>query len=150
MRLFMHDMLTGPDATAMGVVNGTGPVILGGESPLRFGQVVMFDDPVTEEPSPTSRTLGSAQGFYAFASMHGPAFLFCMNVVLTEGPYSGSTFTVVGHDNTVDRIRELPVVGGTGMFRMATGYVLWRTSSWELYNNAVLDLDVFIYVHPYA
>ena len=35
--------------------------------------------------------------------MHGPAVLFCMNVVLTAGPYNGSTFTVVGRDNIVDR-----------------------------------------------
>uniref|UniRef100_A0ACD5YBI6 Uncharacterized protein n=1 Tax=Avena sativa TaxID=4498 RepID=A0ACD5YBI6_AVESA len=150
MRLFMHDVLTGPGATAVGVVNGTGPVLIGGEPPLRFGQVVMIDDPLTEGPSPASTPLGSAQGFYAFASMHGPAVLLCMNVVLTAGPYSGSTLTVVGRDNFVAPLRELSVVGGTGRFRMATGYVLWRTSSWEMQKNAVLELDVFVYVHAHA
>ncbi|XP_047065478.1 dirigent protein 22-like [Lolium rigidum] len=150
MRLFMHDVLTGPGATAVVVVNGTGPVVLGGEPPLRFGQVVMIDDSLTEGASPASRPLGRAQGFYAFASMHGPALLLCMNVVLTAGPYSGSTFTVFGRDNIVEPLRELSVVGGTGRFRMATGYVLWRTSSWEVHNNAVLELDVFIYIPAHA
>jgi hypothetical protein len=150
MRLFMHDVLTGPGATAVGVVNGTGPVVLGGEPPLRFGHVVMIDDVLTEGANPLSRPLGSAQGFYAFASMHGPAVLLCMNVVLTAGPYSGSTFTVIGRDNIVEPLRELSVVGGTGRFRMATGYVLWRTSSWELKKNAVLELDVFVYIHAHA
>jgi hypothetical protein len=147
----MHDVLTGPSATAVGVVNGTGPVVLGveGEPPLRFGQVVMMDDALTEGPSRSSRLLGRAQGFYAFAAMDGPALLLCMNVVLTAGPYSGSTFTVVGRDIMVDPLRELSVVGGTGRFRMATGYVLWRTSSW-VHKNAVLDLDVFVYAHPHA
>ena len=150
MRLFMHDVLVGPGATAVGVVNGTGPVLLGGDPPLRFGQVVMFDDVLTEEASPALTPLGNVQGFYAFASMHSPALLFCMNLVLTAGPYSGSTFTVVGRDNIVDPLRELSVVGGTGRFRMATGYVLWRTSSWEVQKNAVLELDVFVYLHPHA
>jgi hypothetical protein len=150
MRLFMHDVLTGEGATAVGVVNGTGPVVLEGEPPLRFGQVVMMDDALTEGPSPASRLLGRAQGFYAFAAMDGPALLFSMNVVLTAGPYAGSTFTVVGRDNIVDPRRELSVVGGTGRFRMATGYVLWKTSSWAVHKNAVLDLDVFVYVHAHA
>ena len=82
--------------------------------------------------------------------MHGPAVLFCMNVVLTAGPYNGSNFTVVSRDNIVDPLRELSVVGGTGRFRMATGYVLWTTSSWEVHNNAVLVLDMFLYVHAHA
>uniref|UniRef100_A0ACD5Y5S1 Uncharacterized protein n=1 Tax=Avena sativa TaxID=4498 RepID=A0ACD5Y5S1_AVESA len=150
MRLFMHDVLTGPGATAVGVVNGTGPRVFAGEPPLRFGMVVVIDDVLTEEASPASRPLGRAQGLYVFASMHGPAFLFCMNVVLTAGPYSGSTFTVVGHDNITAPLRELSVVGGTGRFRMAAGYVLWRTASWEVRDNAVLDLDVFLYLHAHA
>ncbi|XP_020198632.1 dirigent protein 1 [Aegilops tauschii subsp. strangulata] len=150
MRLFMHDVLTGPGATAVEVVNGTGPSLFGGEPPLRFGHVVVIDDALTEGPDPASRPVGSAQGMYVFASMHDPALLLCMNVVLTAGPYSGSTFTVVGRDNIVEPLRELSVVGGTGRFRMATGYVLWRTASWQLRKNAVLDLDIFIHVHAYA
>ncbi|VAH26828.1 unnamed protein product [Triticum turgidum subsp. durum] len=150
MRLFMHDVLTGPGATAVEVVNGTGPSLFGGDPPLRFGQVVVIDDALTDGPDPASRPVGRAQVTYVFASMHDPALLFCMNVVLTAGPYSGSTFAVVGRDNIVEPLRELSVVGGTGRFRMATGYVLWRTASWQLRKNAVLDLDVFIYVHAHA
>lgn len=72
-----------------------------------------------------------------------------MNVVLTA-MYSGNTFTVVGRDNMVEPLWELSVVGGTGRFRMATGYVLWRTASWQQRKNIVLDLDVFVHVHAYA
>ncbi|KAI5008678.1 hypothetical protein ZWY2020_009726 [Hordeum vulgare] len=150
MRLFMHDVLIGPGATAAEVVNGTGPSLFEGEPPLRFGHVVVMDDALTEGSNPASRPVGRAQGIYVFASMHDPALLLCMNVVLTAGPYSGSTFTVVGRDNMVKPLRELSVVGGTGRFRMATGYVLWRTASWQQRKNAVLDLDVFIHVHAYA
>ncbi|SPT16486.1 unnamed protein product [Triticum aestivum] len=150
MRLSMHDVFTGPGTTAVEVVNGTGPPLFGGEPPLRFGQVVVIDDALTKGADPASRPVGRAQGMYVFAAMHDPAVLSCMNVVLTAGPYSGSTFTVVGHDNIVEPLQELSVVGGTGRFRMATGYVLWRTASWQLHKNAVLDLDVFIHVHAYA
>jgi hypothetical protein len=82
-------------------VNGTGPVVLEGEPPLRFGQVMVIDDTLTEGPSPATKPMGRAQGFYAFTSMDGPALLLSMNVVLTAGPYAGSAFTVVGRDNIV-------------------------------------------------
>ncbi|CAM0913330.1 unnamed protein product [Alopecurus aequalis] len=150
MRLFMHDVLTGPGATAVAVVNGTGPALLEGEPPVQFGQVVVIDDALTEGPSSASRPLGRAQGFYVFASMHDPALLFSMNIVLTTGPYSGSTFTVAGRDNMVEPLRELSVVGGTGKFRMATGYVLWKTVSWQLHEKAVVELDVVVHLHGHV
>ena len=90
---------------------------------------------------------------YMFTPMHDQVLLLCMNVVITA-MYSRSTFTVVGRDNMVEPLWELSVVGGTGRFRMATGYVLWRTASWQQRKNAVLDLDVFVFVfvhvHAYA
>ncbi|KAF7056469.1 hypothetical protein CFC21_063870 [Triticum aestivum] len=106
-----------------------------------------MDDALTEGPSPASRPVGRMQGFYVFSSLREPVLLFSMNVVLMEGPHSGSTFTVAGRDNMVEPLRELSVVGGTGRFRMATGYVLWRTVSWEMHEKAVIELDVFVYLH---
>ncbi|KAI4992378.1 hypothetical protein ZWY2020_051795 [Hordeum vulgare] len=118
MRLFMHEVRTGPGATAMAVVNGTGPVVLlGDEPPMRFGQVVVMDDALTEGPSSASRPVGRAHGF---SSLRDPALLFSMNVVLAEGPHSRSTFVAVGRDNMVAPLRVLSVVSGTGRFRMAT------------------------------
>ncbi|XP_037432250.1 dirigent protein 22-like [Triticum dicoccoides] len=124
-------------------------VLLGlrGEPPVRFRQVVVMDDALTEGPSPASRPVGRTQGFYVFSSLREPVLLFSMNVVLMEGPHSGSTFTVAGRHNMVEPLRELSVVGGTGRFRMATGYVLWRTVSWEMHEKAVIELDVFVYLH---
>lgn len=148
LHLFMHDVLTGPNATAVDVVNGTGAMFT--DVPLRFGQVVVMDDVLTEGPSPASRPMGRTQGFYVFSSMEAPALLFCMNVVLTAGPYNGSTVTITGRDHILEPLRELSVVGGTGRFRMATGYVLWRTASWQFRKNAVLELDVFVHMRPAA
>uniref|UniRef100_A0A0E0LG55 Dirigent protein n=1 Tax=Oryza punctata TaxID=4537 RepID=A0A0E0LG55_ORYPU len=39
-------------------------------------------------------------------------------------------------------VRELAVVGGSGMLRRASGHVLWRTAKVESKLHAVLELDV--------
>ncbi|PNT60916.1 hypothetical protein BRADI_5g08107v3 [Brachypodium distachyon] len=62
--------------------------------------------------------------------------------VLTEGPYNGSTLVVAGRDDTSEEVRELAVVGGTGMLRRAAGHVLWKTARIESKVHAVLELDV--------
>ncbi|PAN49272.1 hypothetical protein PAHAL_9G438200 [Panicum hallii] len=116
LHFFMHDGYTGPRSTAVLIVNGTGAPVMSG---VRFGDTVVMDDVLTEGPSRGSRPVGRAQGTYVTASLEKgqPAMLLSMNVVLTDyGGYSGST---------------VAVVGGTGRFRMATGYVLWKTASWK-------------------
>lgn len=50
---------------------------------------------------------------------------------------------VLGRDDTAQDVRELPVVGGTGGFRMAEGYVLWKTAN-ASGADATVQLDVFI------
>uniref|UniRef100_A0A0D9WUN0 Dirigent protein n=1 Tax=Leersia perrieri TaxID=77586 RepID=A0A0D9WUN0_9ORYZ len=145
LHFFMHDVMTGPEATAFDVVNGTGKAfdVVGG---LRFGQVVVMDDLLTAGVDPSSSpAVGRTQGFYVFSDMDVPALLFCMNVVLTAGPYAGSSLTILGRDHITEPLRELSVVGGTGEFRMAKGYVLWKTASWSFRENAVLELDVFVH-----
>nr|CAB3451667.1 unnamed protein product [Digitaria exilis] len=68
-----------------------------------------------------------------------PAMIVSMTVVLTDG----STVAVMGHNDITLPVRELAVVGGTGRFRMASGYVLWKTTSFQR-KIAVLQLDVHL------
>ena len=82
-------------------------------------------------------------------SQGDPAMLLSMNVVLAVGPYNGSSLTVMGRNNIAMPERELTVVGGTGVFRLATGYVLWKTVSWTM-RNAILELNVYVYMSPVA
>ncbi|PUZ68183.1 hypothetical protein GQ55_2G005000 [Panicum hallii var. hallii] len=145
LHFFMHDGYTGPRPTAVLIVNGTGAPVMSG---VRFGDTVVMDDVLTEGPSRGSRPVGRAQGTYVTASLEKgqPAMLLSMNVVLTDyGGYSGSTVMVMGRNDITAPVRELAVVGGTGRFRMATGYVLWKTASWKG-KNAVLEIDVYLRV----
>jgi hypothetical protein len=52
---------------------------------------------------------------------------------------------VLSRDAILDPVRELPVVGGTGVFRGATGYGLLRTYSANSTTlNAVLEVDMYV------
>jgi hypothetical protein len=150
LHFYMHDGYTGPKPTAVLIVNGTGQPLKGSGGGARFGDTVVMDDRLTEGPTPASRVIGRAQGFYVTASQGDPAMLLAMNVMFTDdGPYNGSSLAVMGRNDIAMPERELAVVGGTGAFRMATGYVLWKTASWRG-RNAVLELDAYVYVSPAA
>jgi len=130
LHFYMHDVTGGPSATAVRVVNGPRG---------NFGNTMVIDDKLTEGTSASSTTVGRAQGYYMVASVANLEFLVNMNVVLTSGPYAGSSLTVMGRDDVSVPVRELSVVGGTGQFRMARGYVLWKTVTPE-----ILDLEIFV------
>ncbi|TVU13182.1 hypothetical protein EJB05_40714, partial [Eragrostis curvula] len=145
LHFYMHETYA---ETVMQVANGTGaPLISRGGVRARFGDTAVMDDALTEGPSPGSRQVGRAQGMYATASRQpgAPAMLLTMNMVLTgfEGYQNGSMVAVVGWNDVTASVRELAVVGGTGSFRMATGYALLKTISWKGV-TAVLELDVFV------
>uniref|UniRef100_A0ACD5X1E8 Uncharacterized protein n=1 Tax=Avena sativa TaxID=4498 RepID=A0ACD5X1E8_AVESA len=128
LHVYMHDVL---GDSAMIVVKGPRGV---------FGNTVVMDDVLTDGTAATSAAVGRAQGQYIVASSKGGfELMVSMNVVLTSGPYAGSSVTVMGRDDTGVAVRELAVVGGTGQFRMARGYVLWKTVRPDL-----LELDIYI------
>ncbi|KAJ1270043.1 hypothetical protein BS78_06G024200 [Paspalum vaginatum] len=134
LRVHMHDVTGGASPTSVRLLNG----------PTRgssFGNTQVIDDALTDAAS--SAEVGRAQGFYMVASTAGLEFLVSMNVVLTAGPYNGSSLAVLGRDDVAVPVRELSVVGGTGQFRMARGYVLWRTITPE-----ILDLEIFVNPPP--
>ncbi|XP_073013306.1 dirigent protein 23-like [Typha latifolia] len=143
LHFYMHDTLSGRSPTAIRSV--VGPVALP-SMPFNFGDLYMIDDPLTRGPSPSSEILGRAQGFYSFASLSDQSLLLAVNLVLDSGEYNGSTLTVLGRDRILDPVRELPVVGGTGAFRMTRGYVLLKTN-WlnQTTGDAVVEMDVHVF-----
>uniref|UniRef100_J3MI21 Dirigent protein n=1 Tax=Oryza brachyantha TaxID=4533 RepID=J3MI21_ORYBR len=143
--LYVHDIVGGAGQTSVVVVKGPGPANPSMSPGNNFGDTVIIDDVVTEVtggPSLSSAEVGRAQGTYMLASMARPVFVVSITVAITSGPYNGSSIVVAGRDDTSEEVRELAVVGGSGMLRRADGHVLWRTAKVESKLHAVLELDV--------
>lgn len=121
LHFYFHDKITGKNPTAMQIVkppNGS----IGG-----FGKTFIMDDPLTEGPSPSSKLIGRSQGIYAVASQHDYGLLMVLNFVFTEGMYNGSTLSILGRNVIFEEVREMPIVGGSGVFRYARGFAVAKT-----------------------
>ncbi|XP_057956711.1 dirigent protein 19-like [Malania oleifera] len=119
---YWHDIVSGLNRTSMTVVHPASNA-----TATRFGLVNMIDNPLTVGPGPKSKLIGRAQGFYALASQEQVELLMAMNFVFVEGKYCNSTITVLGRNPVFDTEREMPVIGGSGLFRFARGYVKLKT-----------------------
>lgn len=131
LQFYMHDIVNGPNPTAIRVapsqpLNFTGPDLIR----AMFGSIYVIDDPLTTTPDPKSAVLGRAQGIYAMTSL-GDEFSLLMTLTYSfvSEPYNGSSISVVGRNPVMRDVREMPIIGGTGVFRLARGYCLARTHS---------------------
>ena len=105
-----------------------------------------MDDPLTVQPDRASKQVGKAQGIYALASQTEFGLLMVLNLVFTEGKYNGSALTVLGRNAVGLAEREMPVVGGSGLFRLARGYALARTYTFNTTTlDAVVEYDVYVF-----
>ncbi|XP_057956710.1 dirigent protein 19-like [Malania oleifera] len=124
---YWHDIVSGSNRTSMMVVPPAPNATANG-----FGVVNMIDNPLTAGPSPNSKLIGRAQGFYALASQERVELLMVMNFVFVQGKYCNSTISVLGRNPVFDAEREMPVIGGSGLFRFARGYVKLKTNDFNL------------------
>ncbi|KVH88922.1 Plant disease resistance response protein [Cynara cardunculus var. scolymus] len=110
-----------------------------------FGATHVIDDSLTVGPEPTSKIVGRAQGIYAFTDLNEFGLLMVFNYAFVEGKYNGSTLSVLGKNSFLSKVREMPIVGGSGLFRFARGYVLATTHSLNLSSgDAVVKHDVYV------
>ena len=124
LRVYWHDVVSGgPNARVVQVAQAPSS----NASATGFGTVLVIDDPLTEGPNLTSRLLGRAQGMYISASKDSLSLLMAMNFVFVDGAYNGSSIAIVGPNPVNRAVREMAVVGGTGVFRFARGYCQLRT-----------------------
>lgn len=123
LHFYFHDVVLGPSQTSVAVARAPNTF----KSPTVFGLVNIFDNPLTKGSEPTSELLGRAQGLYGFASQEEVSLLMAMNFVFTSGKHNGSSLTVLGRNPVVHSVRELPIIGGTGVFRLARGFALAKT-----------------------
>ncbi|XP_019159254.1 PREDICTED: dirigent protein 22-like [Ipomoea nil] len=133
---YFHDVTTGRNTTAKIVAPPSAGL-------SDFGTTSMFDDALTETPDRRSKLVGRAQGMYAVTAQQEVDLLFVVNFAFTEGKYNGSSIAVVGRNPVADDVREMPVVGGSGLFRFAQGYALVHTVAIDR-TTAVVEYNVFV------
>ncbi|XP_047332341.1 dirigent protein 20-like [Impatiens glandulifera] len=140
-KFYWHDVISGPKPTSIMVVP---PV--SNTSFNFFGSVTMIDNPLTLGPNLTSKLVGRAQGFYASAAQQDLGFLMLMNLVFVEGKYNGSTLTVLGRNPAMSAVREMPVTGGSGLFRFARGYAQAKTHWLDIKTgDATVEYNVYVF-----
>ncbi|MED6128484.1 hypothetical protein PIB30_098402 [Stylosanthes scabra] len=138
---FFHDILDGENPTSIKIIDPPAGSPGGG-----FGVTFMVDNPLTEEQDIRSKVVGRAQGTYALASQHDLGFKMVMNFLFTEGVYEGSTLCMLGRNGVLESLREMPIVGGSGVFRFARGYALANTVwSSNTSGNAIVEYHVWVY-----
>nr|XP_023921791.1 dirigent protein 22-like [Quercus suber]POE98750.1 dirigent protein 21 [Quercus suber] len=139
LHFYFHDTLDGTNPTAIRIAGAAGP------SKRSFGTTMMADDPLTEGPEASSKLVGRAQGIYALASQHDIGLLVVMNFAFLKGIYNGSALSILGRNPILDRVREMPIVGGSGVFRYARGYALAKTVQFnQKTGNAVVEYNVSV------
>ncbi|KAF8019831.1 hypothetical protein BT93_G0505 [Corymbia citriodora subsp. variegata] len=142
LHFYFHDILSGRSPTAVPVAEAK----MTNTSATAFGLVVMIDDPLTEGPVLSSKIVGRAQGLYTSASLNDVGLLMVQNYVFNEGKYNGSTLSVLGRNAVFSDVREMPIVGGSGLFRFARGYAQARTHSIDLRTgDAVVEYNVYVF-----
>ncbi|KAJ9704392.1 hypothetical protein PVL29_002796 [Vitis rotundifolia] len=136
---YLHDRVAGPNVTAMRVAQAS----ITDKSPTLFGLAVMMDDPLTEGPELTSKQVGRAQGLYGLSGLNEMSVLIIMNLAFTSGEYNRSTLTILGRYGPSQTIQETPIVGGSGVFRLAHGIATSRIYSTNATNaNVVIEFNV--------
>ncbi|EES15744.1 hypothetical protein BDA96_08G059000 [Sorghum bicolor] len=141
-KLYWHDVVSGPSPTAVPVARAA----VTNTSKTAFGAVVVIDDPLTEGPDlKSSKPLGRAQGTYIGAGKDEVSLMMNMNFVFQAGKYNGSTVAIMGRNAVFNAVREMAVVGGTGVFRMARGYAQARTHTLDLKTgDATVEYNLYI------
>ncbi|KAL6905540.1 hypothetical protein ACP4OV_003141 [Aristida adscensionis] len=145
-KLYWHDVLSGASPTAVQVVPAA--ATSGGSKPSEtfFGGVMVIDDALTDGPDlNSSRLLGRAQGIYVGAGKDAMALLMSMSFVFQDGEFNGSSVAIMGRNDAASVVREMAVIGGTGVFRWARGYAQARTHTFDLNTgDATVEYNLFI------
>ncbi|KAK3040152.1 hypothetical protein RJ639_028402 [Escallonia herrerae] len=114
---YFHDIVSGKNPIAIHVAQANTTFT----SPTLFGLVSMMDDTLTVGPEPDSEIVGRAQGVYGLVGLEDVGLLMTLNFVFTEGKYNGSTLSVLDRNPVFHKYREMPIVDGSGVFRVARG-----------------------------
>lgn len=138
-QFYLHDLLSGTNPTVMRVAQSN----ITSTSPTNFGFIAMADDKLTTGPEPNSTIIGRAQGFYGSACLEEAGLIMTMNLVFTGPDYNGSTLSLLGRNAVFHPYREMPIVGGSGVFRLAKGVATAKTYQFNLTSgDAIVEYNV--------
>ncbi|KAH7835307.1 hypothetical protein Vadar_024920 [Vaccinium darrowii] len=140
LHFYFYDKGSVPNPTAVRVAQAN----LTAQSSTGFGAVVVIDDALTAGPETNSTIVGRAQGTYVFASLVDPAAEMSLSFVFSSGPYNGSTLSLLGHNPVLHTYREMPIVGGTGVFRLARGIATAKTYALLPNFDAIVEYNVVV------
>ncbi|XP_008794746.2 disease resistance response protein 206 [Phoenix dactylifera] len=111
---------------------------------MHFGDVVVFDDPITLDNNLHSKPVGRAQGFYLYDKKEvytaWLGFTFVFNSTEIKG-----TINFLGADPLMNKTRDISVVGGTGDFFMTRGIATLMTDAYEGDVYFRLRVDIKLY-----
>lgn len=146
--LYFHDIIyngkNSKNATSAIVAapEGANKIILAGQN--HFGDLVIFDDPITLDNNLHSKPVGRAQGFYFYDKKDIFTAWLGFTFVLNTTDYKG-TINFVGADPLLNKTRDVSVVGGTGDFFMARGIATLMTDAFEGEVYFRLRVDIKLY-----
>ncbi|KAL3622126.1 hypothetical protein CASFOL_033537 [Castilleja foliolosa] len=141
LHFYLHDIVSGSSPTNIPIAMANSTA----RSPTYFGLIAAMDDLLTEGPSPDSGIVGRAQGLFGSTSLEEIAYHMTFNFVFTNGKYNGSTLSVIGHNPFLHEYRELSIVGGSGVFRLARGTTVLKTLSYNSTSgDAIVEYNVTI------
>lgn len=119
LHFYYQEKLTGDNATI--VLSGR-PNDNASANFLTFGAVSVIDAHLTEGEDPNSPLIGHAQGLSVSAGQEQLMLVFVADFGFTAGEFNGSSISILSRNPLLETDRELAVVGGRGMFRMARGF----------------------------
>ncbi|XP_055807802.1 dirigent protein 22-like [Solanum dulcamara] len=140
LHFYFHDIVSGknPTAVPIGKANSTS------HSPTSFGLLAILDDRLTTGPEINSTTIGRAQGIVGASSLEEFSLLMSLNFVFTNGKYNGSTLSLLGRNTVLNEYREMPIVGGSGVFRLARGIATAKTYILSNNGDAIVEYNVVV------
>ncbi|XP_057788615.1 dirigent protein 23-like [Salvia miltiorrhiza] len=141
LQFYFHDKLSGQNPSAIEIAR---PLQGGAALPGQFGKLLMIDDALTVGPDPSSKLVGRARGLYGSAAQAELNLIMALSYVFTDGIYDGSSLSLLSINSALNSPREMSVVGGTGLFRLARGYAVAQTYSADASGDAIVGYNVTV------
>ncbi|KAL3834714.1 hypothetical protein ACJIZ3_009450 [Penstemon smallii] len=141
LHFFVQNQVSGPNQSVYNVAESA----ITSSSPTKFGRTQVVDHLITTNPEYNSPKVGRIQGIQILDDLHETALTVNWNIIFTDGPYKGSTLTLLGRLVAETRDGELSIVAGSGKFLLARGIAVKRTISTDpKTSNTVLEYHLHV------